>query len=55
MPGARKPRSVLHSLPHDLAVHTSSSKSKATFDLYSQLNLALTRSIAEQSFIGHST
>ena len=29
-----------------LAVHTSSSKSKSTFHLYSQLNLALTRSIA---------
>eukprot|EP00731_Ephydatia_muelleri_P016377 Em0009g801a len=28
-----------------LAVHTSSSKSKMTFDLYSQLNLALTKSI----------
>ena len=29
-----------------LAVHTSSSKSKTTFDLYSQLNLALTKSIS---------
>ena len=29
-----------------LAVHTSSSKSKATFNIYSQLNLALARGIA---------
>ena len=43
---ARKPRSVLHFLPHArLAVHMSSSKSKTTFDLYSRLNLALTRLI----------
>ena len=33
-------------LASHLAVHTSSSKSKATFNFYSRLNLALVRGIA---------
>eukprot|EP00731_Ephydatia_muelleri_P003140 Em0001g3140a len=49
----RKSKSVSHFLHARLAVHMSSSKSKTTFDLYSRLNLALTRLIAS-AFVSRS-
>ena len=45
VPGAKKPRSVSHSLPHDW-LSTHQQQFQTTFDLYSRLNLALTRSNA---------